>query len=578
MARASAVCRRRRPLARSVAAHLVAAALLLCHWRGIASGFFTRREPNQPAGISEQIGGGRFADRRRYPYIVSLRDPATQRHLCAGALIRPTIVLTAAHCVDDRRNANAVYRPLVATGWECGAGCSAEDRLAAREETSSTKNTVIHPQWTGSTFNGGDLALLFLDSAMTKPLLRYHPQRELQPFEPLTFLGWDHDGRVSDELKVAQLPYRPNEACQWLYQQMDGVGGDFAIRGDMMCAGGLGDKTCNGDSGGPLILAGRTHQEDVIVGILSFGAEDCLTSHTLPSVFARLSMYQDDLVAIAPPVYGDRTRAIAAVAQVPATPAPTPAPTSGRYGNFRFPYVASLRDPATQRHFCSGALISPTVVLTAARCVDGDPRVPRGKRDAVLKPAVVMGWECGDRCSAEERQLARLEFSPTLRTVPHGRWRGSAADNGDIALLFLERPMTKPVLRFLPQPERLNDQDLTFLGWELDASGRLPDGLKVAPLPYWPREACQLLYQQREGVGQGFILRDMICAGSFGDSSCSHDIGGPLVVAGETYGEDVGVGLMSFGALNCQDADIPAVFTQLAMYVGDLAGLAPPTS
>eukprot|EP00873_Tetraselmis_striata_P036891 jgi/Tetstr1/457155/TSEL_043805.t1 len=354
MARAADVttCRRRRRVVRSANAGLLVLALLLCEWRGLASGFLP--EQNQRAGIADQIVGGRYADPKRYPYIVSLRDPDTRRHLCAGALIKSTMVLTAAHCVDDRVDPAAVEKPLVVMGWECDEGCSAEDKLHAREETSGTINTIFHQDWRGSTEEGADLALLVLKHPMTKPVLLVLPQPELWDLRHLLFVGWgkDSSGRLSKELRLAELPYRPNVDCQLLYQQSQDVGGDFLLD-DMMCAGGFGESTCQGDSGGPLILAGDTYREDVAVGILSFGAEDCAGS-TLPSVFTRLSMYQSDLAGFVPQPRRD---------PAPSTPAPTPAPIqipfqvfdsgslapsalSGSAITFTTPTYAAAKEPA----------------------------------------------------------------------------------------------------------------------------------------------------------------------------------------------------------------------------------------
>lgn len=43
----------------------------------------------------------------------------------------------------------------------------------------------------------------------------------------------------------------------------------------MLCAGGTGENTCNGDSGGPLILRNAGTGEAVVVGVTSHGP-DCL--------------------------------------------------------------------------------------------------------------------------------------------------------------------------------------------------------------------------------------------------------------------------------------------------------------
>ena len=47
--------------------------------------------------------------------------------------------------------------------------------------------------------------------------------------------------------------------------------GKQRISGTMMCASSFGKDACQGDSGGPLIAKGKTPNDDVIVGLVSWG-------------------------------------------------------------------------------------------------------------------------------------------------------------------------------------------------------------------------------------------------------------------------------------------------------------------
>eukprot|EP00873_Tetraselmis_striata_P011775 jgi/Tetstr1/432039/TSEL_021511.t2 len=323
MARAAAAGRQEQQLfPRSVVAEVLALALVLCHWQGLVRGV-----------VTDHTAGGRSANPKRYPYMASLRDPNTQDHFCAGALIETTMILTAAHCLDDRASPGAEYQPLVVMGWECDETCNDEERQLAKLETIGTVDTFPHQLWRGTTSEGDDLAILILERPMTKPLLRVRPQPELWPHRTLTFPGWGLDGgrSLSDNLKVAQLLYRPNDKCQSIYTEA--LGGSMqSIWDGMMCAGGFGTSTCKGDSGGPLIVAGETYEEDIGVGILSFGAKDCLVTN-LPSVFTRLAEYQEDLDYFLKDAPSDPTGNAASSFPAPTpgpaltpTPAPTPSP------------------------------------------------------------------------------------------------------------------------------------------------------------------------------------------------------------------------------------------------------------
>ena len=64
-----------------------------------------------------------------------------------------------------------------------------------------------------------------------------------------------------------------------------------------VCAGGtLGEDSCKGDSGGPLMSVEQHPQRRTSqyfqIGIVSFGAIPC-GAHTAPSVYTRVSKYLD---------------------------------------------------------------------------------------------------------------------------------------------------------------------------------------------------------------------------------------------------------------------------------------------
>lgn len=92
----------------------------------------------------------------------------------------------------------------------------------------------------------------------------------------LRLVGWgrfDPDlPEASETLQELNNDYIPNEKCNR---------GKFKgqITKDMLCARGSNStgNSCKGDSGGPLIIPGRTSDEDVQVGIASWGrGGDCV--------------------------------------------------------------------------------------------------------------------------------------------------------------------------------------------------------------------------------------------------------------------------------------------------------------
>lgn len=98
-------------------------------------------------------------------------------------------------------------------------------------------------------------------------------------------MGGDSIGAFSQVLKhVTNLDFIPNENCNspTLY--------DGRIKDIMICAGGTGQDTCSGDSGGPLILRDSKGNPsfDRVVGIVSFGPKEC-GQQGVPGVYTRIS-------------------------------------------------------------------------------------------------------------------------------------------------------------------------------------------------------------------------------------------------------------------------------------------------
>lgn len=59
----------------------------------------------------------------------------------------------------------------------------------------------------------------------------------------------------------------------------------------------------------------------------------------------------------------------------------------------------------------------------------------------------------------------------------------------------------------------------------------------------------------------------VICAGYLpgGKDACTGDSGGPLFIRGQTYAQDVLVGLTSFGE-GCAQKNVPAGYTNILQY------------
>lgn len=217
----------------------------------------------------------------------------------------------------------------------------------------------------------------------------------------------------------------------------------------------------------------------------------------------------------------------------------------------RFPYIAGLlfqEQGSGAVPVCSGTLIAPNVVLSAAHC-SGAVQVTVG---CYLSTSTPLDEPNCEVFNVSEEHIF-FDFSENVIGVR----------SNDFMLLVLSGLSNNPSIALLPDEtfDLAPNDPFLVLGWgSLFFTGPQAEELQQVEVDYLTNADCQRRYELIAGVE---IEINMLCGFRIDQDACQGDSGSPTLLTCEETGEDLVFGIVSFG-VGCATPLYPGIYARVS--------------